>query len=185
MRQNWLVTADAACFFFGEKQRYTTLLEVRLNDKNGKSAGNIDIVLVAYNEKGEVTDFGALEVQSVYISGNLRRAFFEPYISDPAAYLSVDWKVSRKKPPRPDYLSSSRKRLAPQLIYKGGILQAWRKKQAVAVHSGFFETLPSLPEVSPERPIWSGLSTTFAWTRRRAGIIWFAHAPFTHRSKLH
>jgi hypothetical protein len=49
--------------------------------------------------------------------------------------------------PKPDYLSSSRKRLAPQLIFKGGILNTWGKKMAVAVHTPFFEQLPALPEV--------------------------------------
>ena len=51
------------------------------------------------------------------------------------SYRATDWAVSRKKVPRPDYLSSSRKRLAPQLIFKGGILKTWGRKQAVAVHS--------------------------------------------------
>jgi DNA adenine methylase len=32
-------------------------------------------VLVAYNEQGNILDFGALEVQAVYISGNIRKAF--------------------------------------------------------------------------------------------------------------
>ena len=49
--------------------------------------------------------------------------------------------------PKPDYLSSSRKRLAPQLIFKGGILHNWGKKMAVAVHTPFFEQLPTLPKV--------------------------------------
>jgi hypothetical protein len=44
-------------------------------------------------------------------------------------------------------LSSSRKRLAPQLIFKGGIINAWRKKTAVALNKSFFGTLPKLPEV--------------------------------------
>lgn len=61
----------------------------------------------------------------------------------------MDW-THKPNYPRPDYLSSSRKRLAPQLIYKGGILQAWRKKLAVAVHSSFYNTLPTLPEVRPQ-----------------------------------
>ncbi|HEU5375056.1 MAG TPA: NotI family restriction endonuclease [Ktedonobacteraceae bacterium] len=52
--------------------------------------------------------------------------------------------------PRPDYLSSSRKRLAPQLIYKGGILHAWHKKMAVAVDSQFFDTLPPMEAVKKE-----------------------------------
>lgn len=72
-------------------------------------------------------------------------------MEDRNAYLNTDWEESRKRPPRPDYLSSSRKRLAPQLIYKGGILKAWGKKQAVAIHSAFYNTLPSLPEVPKER----------------------------------
>lgn len=147
LRQDWLLTSQAKQFFFPEAKNWTTLVEVRLKDKNNKSAGNIDIVLVAYDDNGQVTDFGALEVQSVYISGNLRKAFFQPLMDDAAAYLATDWIKSRKTVPRPDYLSSSRKRLAPQLIFKGGILKAWGRKQAVAVHSAFYATLPELPEV--------------------------------------
>lgn len=58
----------------------------------------------------------------------------------------MDWSKQRFYP-RPDYLSSSRKRLAPQLLFKGGILHAWGKKQAVAVDRHFFATLPKLDEV--------------------------------------
>jgi hypothetical protein len=59
----------------------------------------------------------------------------------------MDWS---KEPnyPRPDYLSSSRKRLAPQLLFKGGILHSWKKKTAVAMNKSFFATLPSLKKVS-------------------------------------
>ena len=150
LREEWLIAEQAAAFFFPEGTRWTTLVEVRLNDKHGKSAGNIDVVIVAYNDDGKIIDFGSLEVQAVYISGNLRKAFFNPYMDDPTSYLATDWTKSRKKNPRPDYLSSSRKRLAPQLIYKGGILKAWGRKQAVAVHSAFYARLPELPEVSKE-----------------------------------
>jgi len=48
---------------------------------------------------------------------------------------------------RPDYLSSSRKRLAPQLFFKGGILHSWQKKSAVALNKSFFDTLPRLSHV--------------------------------------
>ena len=37
------------------------------------------------------------------------------------------------------------------MLYKGGILHAWDKKQAVALQRGFFDTLPDLPEVSPDK----------------------------------
>lgn len=151
LRQDWMIAEHAAVFFFPEGTRWTTLVEVRLKDKYGKSAGNIDVVLVAYDEKGIVTDFGSLEVQAVYISGNLRKSFFVPLMENRQEYLRTNWEQSRKKNPHPDYLSSSRKRLAPQLIFKGGILKAWGRKQAVAVHRSFYETLPELPEVSKEK----------------------------------
>jgi Restriction endonuclease NotI len=125
-RQDWLILEHAKRFFFPPGTACTSLVEVRLNDKNGRSAGNIDVVLVSYDEHGTVTDFGALEVQAVYISGSIRPAFAH-YMEDPQGRADMDWS-RRKDRPRPDYLSSSRKRLAPQLIFKGGILKAWNRK---------------------------------------------------------
>jgi len=141
-----LIVTDAARFFFPPGTRYLALTEVRLNDKNGKSAGNIDMVLVALDDNDEIVDFGALEVQAVYISGNVKKPF-KQYMSDPAAHANMEWPTLGY--PKPDYLSSSRKRLAPQLIFKGGILKNWGKKMAVAVHTPFFDQLPALPEVDP------------------------------------
>jgi hypothetical protein len=146
-RQDWLIATDAAEFFFQPGTVWTSLTEVRLNDANGKSAGNIDVVLVAYDGNGLVTDFGALEVQAVYISGNVRNPFAH-YMTDPEANTQLNWR-GQPKYPRADFLSSSRKRLAPQLIYKGGILHSWHRKMAVAVDRPFFSELPSLPEVDP------------------------------------
>lgn len=144
-REDWIITEDAASFFFDETATWSSLTEVRLNDSFGRSAGNIDVVLVAYDSKGKVYDFGALEIQAVYISGNVRDPF-EYYMEDPRGRASMDWS---EKPncPRPDYLSSSRKRLAPQLLFKGGILHSWRKKTAVALNKGFFSTLPTFKQV--------------------------------------
>ncbi|MEK7830689.1 MAG: NotI family restriction endonuclease [Acidobacteriota bacterium] len=147
-RENWLIAEHAAAFFFGKDVKWTSLTEVRLNDKNGRSAGNIDVVLVAYDEQGRVMDFGSLEVQAVYISGNIRRPF-QKFMSN-TTISDFDWTKERNYP-RPDYLSSSRKRLAPQMIFKGGSLKSWNKKQAVAVDSGFYSTLPSLKQVAPEK----------------------------------
>lgn len=147
-RERWIIAEDAAGFFFPKGTKWTTLTEVRLRDQHGKSAGNIDVVICSYDARGKVTDFGALEVQAVYISGNVRNPF-EHYMEDPARNTNMDWS---KHPyyPGPDYLSSSRKRLAPQLLFKGGIIKAWKKKVAVAINSGFFATLPKLDEV-PEK----------------------------------
>lgn len=49
--------------------------------------------------------------------------------------------------------------LIPQMLYKGGIFQSWKKKQTVALQKSFFETLPSLP-------------TT---TKAKADIAWFLY----------
>jgi len=145
-REDWIITDAATSFFFRKGTTWSSLTEVRLNDSNGKSAGNIDVVLVAYDGDGKVYDFGALEIQAVYISGNVRDPFAY-FMKDPKARASMDWS-NEPNFPRPDYLSSSRKRLAPQLLFKGGILHGWRKKIAVALNKSFFDTLPKLRRVS-------------------------------------
>ena len=100
---------------------------------------------IAYDADGKVYDFGALEVQAVYISGNVREPFAH-YMADCRANSNMDWSLQPNSP-RPDFLSSSRKRLAPQLLYKGGIIHEWKKKIAVALDKSFFDTLPQLKEV--------------------------------------
>lgn len=148
-REEWIIAEDAAGFFFPARTTWTSLAEVRLKDADGLAAGNIDLVLVSYDSHGRLTDFGALEVQAVYISGNIRNPF-ERFMSDPASQSQLDWSQERNYP-HPDFLSSSRKRLAPQLLFKGGIINAWKKKSAVALDLAFFKTLPSLIEVDKSK----------------------------------
>ncbi len=148
-REDWVVATDAAQFFFPSAARWTSLTEVRLRDADGRSAGNIDVVLVSYDHEGRLLDFGALEIQAVYISGNVTKPF-EAYMHNPQVGSSFTWSDSHTYP-RPDYLSSSRKRLAPQLVSKGGILNSWGKRIAVALDEAFYATLPALPQVAPER----------------------------------
>ena len=145
--QDSLIISDAVQFFFPKAEWWMPLPQVTLKDAQDKSAGRIDFVIVKYDEKGIVTDFGALEIQAVYISGNVRRPFAE-YMKN-ITIAEFDWSGAEEYP-RPDYLSSSRKRLAPQLIYKGGIFQTWGKKTAVAIDRMFYEELPELEEVKPE-----------------------------------
>lgn len=142
-REDWTIISDAAQFIFDEGETWTHVGEVRLKDKFGKSAGNIDYVLVSYDDKGRVLNFGSLEVQAVYISGNLTGPFTS-YLENTSP--SFTWQNALKNP-KPDYLSSSRKRLIPQIVAKGTILNQWNKKQAVAMQQRFYETLPKLPEV--------------------------------------
>lgn len=143
-REDWTIVSDAAEFIFSEKQNWTHIREVRLNDKHQKSAGNIDYVLVSFDDKGRLLDFGSLEVQAVYISGNLTGPF-EAYLQSGSA--KFEWHNALKYP-KPDYLSSSRKRLVPQIIAKGSILKQWNKKQVIALQTSFYNTLPKLPEFS-------------------------------------
>lgn len=145
-REDWIILEHAAKFVWPDGGRWTTLPEIRLKDANGGHAGNIDYVLVKYNQHGKIIDFASIEVQGVYISGNLRNSF-ETYIENPTPKFS--W--SGKNLPRPDYLSSSRKRLIPQMLYKGGIFKAWNKKQCVVLQKSFFDTLPPLPQTSKDK----------------------------------
>lgn len=154
-REDWVIIENAAEFAFGPQATWTSLSEIKLVDQNKQSAGSIDFVLVRYNDKGQLIDFASLEVQGVYISGNLRNPF-EEYMKNPSK--DFEW-PSGYNYPKPDYLSSSRKRLIPQMLYKGGIFQSWQKKQAVALQKSFFETLPALPTTS----------------RSKADIAWFLY----------
>jgi hypothetical protein len=147
-RERNVIISDAKKFFFAPDTPSTSLREVRLNDARGRSAGNIDYVLVAYDENGTIVDYGALEVQAVYITGNIRKPF-KMFVAKPAEYLTHDW-TRQLNYPKPDFLSSSRKRLAPQLLFKGKILNRWQKKMAVAIDVTFFKTLPQMQPVTPD-----------------------------------
>ena len=142
-REDWIIASDVARFFFPAGAQWTAMTEVRLRDNQDLPAGNIDMVLVAYDENHRLLDFGAVEIQSVYISGNVRKPF-DYYMADPANRYAMQWQGQV----RPDFLSSSRKRLAPQLLYKGNIINGWGKKLAVVLDRSFFQTLPALTEVN-------------------------------------
>lgn len=144
-RQDWRLLDDAAQLMFPADAKWTAIPEVRLKDGNGRAAGNIDIVLVRYDDHGHVIDFGAVEIQAVYISGNVRDPF-NAYMKVPTKEL--DWPRDGNYP-TPDFLSSSRKRLVPQLLYKGTILHAWGKKTVVVLDVPFFKTLPMPAKCSP------------------------------------
>ncbi len=143
-REDWKICEDAAEFFFEKGAIWTPVTEVRLKDKSGDAAGNIDIVIVRHDKNRKILDFGAVEVQGVYVSGNIRRPF-EKYMEDPSKNYLMDW-TTEENYPSPDYLSSSRKRLIPQILYKGQILHSWGKKQAIVIDRPFYDTLPLMPQ---------------------------------------
>jgi len=102
----------------------------------GKPAGKIDLVVAKFSKR-DIKWFG-LEVQAVYFSGRGMRSEF----------LALrDWIDSPAPPPfpgatrRPDWRSSSAKRLMPQLQIKVPTLRRWGSKVAVAVDQPFFESM--------------------------------------------
>ena len=107
----------------------------------GKPAGKIDIVL-ARESNGELRWYG-LEIQAVYFSGKGMASEFLAMTTD-----------SHPEPPfpgavrRPDWRSSSAKRLMPQLQVKVPTVRRWGSKLAVAVDRPFFNSIGG-PGASP------------------------------------
>ncbi len=141
-REDKRIFRDAAAFIFPPGTKWEVVPEVTIRDGSGQEAGSIDYVLAAYDSAGMITNFGSVEVQAVYISGNIRSPFTS-YMGDLSRSGQFTWGGINY--PRADYLSSTRKRLAPQLLYKGTILKWWGKKQAVVLNRGLYDTLPQLP----------------------------------------
>lgn len=114
----------------------------------GKSAGKIDIVL-ARESNDELRWYG-LEIQAVYFSG---RGMASEFLA-----LRMD---SQPEPPfphavrRPDWRSSSAKRLMPQLQVKVPTVRRWGSKLAVAVDRPFFNSIGG-PGTSPRHDLDDG-----------------------------
>ena len=102
--------------------------------RTGKAAGKIDLV-IAGPEEPSFRWYG-LEIQAVYFSGEGMTSEFERILDD-----------NRSAPPfpdrvrRPDWRSSSAKRLMPQLEIKVPTLRRWSSKVAVAVDKPFFDSM--------------------------------------------
>ncbi|MCY3786036.1 MAG: NotI family restriction endonuclease [bacterium] len=113
----------------------------------GAAAGMIDLVVAA--EDHGLRWYG-LEIQSVYFSGDgMGREF---------AALGVDGGGDAPFPVghrRPDWRSSSAKRLMPQLQVKGPTLRRWGSKIAVAVDLPFHDSIGG-PSPSPSNDLDSG-----------------------------
>ena len=95
----------------------------------GRSAGRIDLVL-ASSSTGRY--FG-LEIQAVYFSGKGMGEDFEILAKDSGELPPAPSAIRR-----PDWRSSSAKRLMPQLQIKAPTLRRWGTKLAVSVDRNFF-----------------------------------------------
>lgn len=106
-----------------------------------KPAGKIDLVVAKVD--GTALDWYGLEIQAVYFSGKKMAFQFRALLSD-----------QQERPPfpdlprRPDWRSSSAKRLMPQLEVKVPTLRMWGSKMAVAVDRTFFDAIGG-PSASP------------------------------------
>ncbi len=113
----------------------------------GTAAGKIDLVLASLRERLEW--FG-LEIQAVYFSGGAMPEEFRALREDPHEIPPFPVRYRR-----PDWRSSSAKRLMPQLQVKGPTLRRWQSKIAVAVDAPFFASLGG-PTEPPSKDIDSG-----------------------------
>ncbi len=127
----WL--AEVAGFPLGETQVAREVPFMRSTETN-KPAGKIDMI-VAHVQGGNLRWHG-LEIQAVYFSGRGMTSEFEALRDDthePPPYPS--------EVRRPDWRSSSAKRLMPQLEIKAPTLRRWGAKLAVAVDRPFFNAV--------------------------------------------
>ncbi|MCR4314520.1 MAG: NotI family restriction endonuclease [Candidatus Uhrbacteria bacterium] len=157
LKEDGLIFKAALDFAFPDAPSDEVLYipEVRLPTKRGR-AGNLDYLLVRH-KNGVVRDFAGMELQTVYFSGSGIRNLFIDYIENQAKGAAASPKQTGKQ--HPDYRSSSKKRLLPQLIEKGPIFSTWKKRFCVAIHEDFYAHLlqsVTLKEVPKKR-------ADFAW----------------------
>ncbi len=100
----------------------------------GRPAGKIDLI-VGRLDSGELRWY-ALEIQAVYFSGPGMSSQFESLQSDAESSPPYPDRVRR-----PDWRSSSAKRLMPQLQVKAPTVRRWQTKIAVAVDRPFFMSI--------------------------------------------
>lgn len=114
----------------------------------GKSAGKIDLV-VAETSAGGLAWYG-LEFQAVYFSGTGMEPEFRALRNHKLAAPPFPSAIRR-----PDWRSSSAKRLMPQLQVKVPTLRRWGSKIAVAVDRPFFDAIGG-PSPSPSTDLNDG-----------------------------
>lgn len=112
----------------------------------GRAAGRIDLVLASSSTE----KYFGLEIQAVYFSGKGMGADFEALAEDSGELPPAPSAIRR-----PDWRSSSAKRLMPQLQIKAPTLRRWGTKLAVSVDRNFFADLGG-PSNNPVRDLDEG-----------------------------
>ena len=111
-------------------------------------AGKLDLV-VAWKRRQGIRWYG-LEIQAVYFSGLGMQTQFQALLHDRARKPPYPDKVRR-----PDWRSSSAKRLMPQLHIKAPTVRRWGSKLAVAVDDSFFNAIGG-PSEDPAKELGDG-----------------------------
>ena len=114
-----------------------------------KPAGKIDLVIGRHSQGGELRWYG-LEIQAVYFSGSGMASQFEVLRHDDLPTAPYPDKTRR-----PDWRSSSAKRLMPQLQIKVPTARRWQTKMAVAVDQPFFAAIGG-PSPNPTQDLNDG-----------------------------
>ncbi len=99
-----------------------------------RPAGKIDLVVAKTSNEGVL--WHGLEIQAVYFSGKGMQSEFDSLRDD--THETPPYPTANR---RPDWRSSSAKRLMPQLQIKAPTLRRWGSKVAVAVDRPFFESV--------------------------------------------
>ena len=113
----------------------------------GREAGRIDFVV---SRDGDASRWFGLEVQAVYFQGDAMGPEFEALLTNDVP--GVPEPVGKR---RPDWRSSSAKRLMPQLQVKAPTLIRWGSKLAVAVDEPFFDHMGG-PSAEPAQDLNDG-----------------------------
>ncbi len=120
--------------FASEEAMLAREVAFMLGTATGRPAGKIDLVLA--KNADQQLDWYGLEIQAVYFSGNGMRSEFAAMLHDD--HIRPSFPDANR---RPDWRSSSAKRLMPQLQVKVPTLRRWGSKMAVAVDRPFFAAI--------------------------------------------
>jgi hypothetical protein len=121
---------------------FSFLMENPGNKENDReTVGKIDTILLSEN-KGEIIEWCALEMQAVYFSGEGMQKDFKLLTMERSG---LPFPIGQR---RPDFRSSGPKRLMPQLQIKVPTLRRWGKKMAVVVDEEFFNSLGSMNQAN-------------------------------------
>lgn len=102
--------------------------------QDNKPAGKIDLIVA--QDLNDRLEWYGLEIQAVYFSGRGMSSEFEVLLGSDSLLPPYPDEVRR-----PDWRSSSAKRLMPQLEVKVPTLRRWGSKMAVAVDRPFFDSV--------------------------------------------